>query len=321
LSNQREYWERHASLGVTEGYELAYQIFPVLGLEKATKMAKEIGEKEYAKKWSNASKKIWNAVLKSPKFAMIENGTFIKRREKSGKWHTKFVPPDKSLIPVGTPLREEINNYADPDTASALPIAFSMIDPKSKLANKTLTNIEKLWNQRWNHGGYGRYNIQSEPDSPGPWPFASMFVTRAYFETENAEKVIRNLDWMIEVGGNSGAWFEFYGWRPIPPCPPPGVIPWCWAEVLICLVYNMLGIRPEKDVIIIRPKILNLTNEIDSKFTIAGKEVNIKISSSSKVKVSYALLNEKKKLTFKNGQIEIPKKLSEINLEIYLKGK
>jgi cellobiose phosphorylase len=126
---------------------------------------------------------------------------------------------------------------------------------------------------------------------------------------------------MIEVGGNSGTWFEFYGWRPVPPCLPPSVVPWVWAEVLTCLVYNMLGIRPEKDVIVIRPKILNLTNEIESKFTIAGKEVNIKISSSSKVKVSYALLNEKKKLNFKNGQIKIPKSLNKINLEIYLKGK
>jgi cellobiose phosphorylase len=83
----------------------------------------------------------------------------------------------------------------------------------------------------------------------------------------------------------------------------------------------MLGIRPEKDVIVIRPKILNLTNKIDSKFTIAGKELNIKISNSSKIKVSYALLNEKKILTFKNGQIEVPKNLSEINIEIYLKEK
>jgi hypothetical protein len=187
LSNQREYWERHVSMGVTEGYELAYQVLPVLGLEKATEMAKEIGEKEYAKKWSNASKKIWNAVLKSPKFAMIENGAFIKRREKSGKWHTKFVPRDKNFLATGIPLREENNNYADPDTASVLSIAFSMIDPKSKLASKTLANIEKLWNQRWNHGGYGRYNIQSEPDSPGPWPFVFLFVKRAYFETENVE--------------------------------------------------------------------------------------------------------------------------------------
>ena len=34
------------------------------------------------------------------------------------------------------------------------------------------------WNQAWTDGGYGRYHTSSEPDSPGPWPFASLFVAR-----------------------------------------------------------------------------------------------------------------------------------------------
>jgi hypothetical protein len=325
LANKREYWERHDEFGVTNGYELTYQMFPVLGLEKAAEMADEIGEKEYAKRWSDASKKIWNAVLKSPKFAMIESGSFIKRREKSGKWHKKFVPSNRNTLVEGVPLREEINNFVDPDTSSVLPIVFNMIDAKSKLANKTLEDVEKLWNQRWNHGGYGRYNIQSEPDSPGPWPFATMFVTRAYFENENVEKVIRNINWMIDIGGSSGSWFEFYGWRPVPPLSPSGIVPWSWAEVLACLVHNMLGIRPEKDAIVISPKILDLTDKIESKFIIGGKEFSMQINTSPKIKNSYALLNRKTKLIFKNGQIRISKSLikslTKINLEIYLREK
>jgi hypothetical protein len=46
-----------------------------------------------------------------------------------------------------------------------LPIAFEFIDPKSALAQKRW-HLEALWNQRWNLGGYGRYHVTSEPDSP-----------------------------------------------------------------------------------------------------------------------------------------------------------
>ena len=321
LKNCREYWERHDAHGVTDGYEMTYQMFPVLGLDKASEMAKELGETALAKRWKDASKEIWNAFLKSPKFAMIENGSIIKRRKADGSWHSAFEPIDRKTLPEGTPLREEYLNTVDPDASSALPIAFNMIDSKGKLALNTLKALELLWNQRWNQGGYGRYNIKSEPDSPGPWPFATMFITRAYFESENREKVIRNLNWMMEMGDTTGSWFEFYGWRPIPPCPPPGIIPWNWAEVIICLVYNMLGIRPEKDKIVIRPKILNLTDKISGSFIIAGKELNFKINISAKNKTSYALLNKKTKIEFKNGQIEIPKNISKMNLEIFMSGK
>jgi hypothetical protein len=296
-------------------------MFPVLGLDKASEMAKEVGEAKLAKRWKDASKEIWNAFLKSPKFAMIENGAIIKRRKANGSWHSAFEPLDRSVLPQNTPLSEEFLNTVDPDASVALPIAFNMIDPKGKLSVNTLKTLEILWNQRWNHGGYGRYNVKSEPDSPGPWPFATMFITRAYFENEGREKVIRNLNWMLEMGGEPGSWFEFYGWRPIPPCPPPGIIPWVWAEVIMCLVYNMLGIRPDKDKIVIRPKILGLTDKISGSFIIAGKELKITIKASPKTKESYAILNKKTKIMFKNGSIEIPKNAEKMNVEIFLNEK
>ncbi len=126
---------------------------------------------------------------------------------------------------------------------------------------------------------------------------------------------------MIDMGDTAGSWFEFYGWRPIPPCPPPGVIPWTWAELQICLVHNMLGIRPEKDKIIIRPKILGLTDKIMGSFLIAGKELSFKMHISPETKEPYAILNKKTKIMLKNGAIEIPKNLDKINLEIFLSEK
>ena len=321
LKNSREYWERHDAHGVTEGFELTYQIFPVLGLQKASEMAEEMGENELAKRWKSISDEIWNSFLNSKKYALIEDGKLIKRRKFDGTWHKAFEPPNRNLLPEGTPLREEYYNPIDPDTSVALPIAFKMIDPKSNLAKKTLESLELLWNQRWYNGGYGRYNIKSEPDSPGPWPFATMFVTRAYIENGNRDKVIRNLDWMIDISEGTGSWFEFYGWRPIPPCPPPGIIPWVWAEILICLVYNMIGIQPTKNSIIIKPKLLKITEKISSKFFVSNNLINLDIEYSSKIKQSYAILNKKEKILLKNGVIEIPKIGKNVFLKIYLNGK
>ncbi|HQJ74320.1 MAG TPA: hypothetical protein PKW14_01910, partial [Bacteroidota bacterium] len=119
----------------------------------------------------------------------------------------------------------------------------------------------------------------------------------------------------------TGSWFELYGWRPIPPCPPPGIIPWVWAEILICLVYNMIGIQPTKNSIIIKPKLLKITEKISSKFYVSNNLINLDIEYSSKIKQSYAILNKKEKILLKNGVIEIPKIDKNVFLKIYLNGK
>ena len=61
------------------------------------------------------------------------------------------------------------------------------VDPAGPVARKTLESLEELWNQRWTMGGYGRYHVSSEPDSPGPWPIASIFMARAYLEAGDDE--------------------------------------------------------------------------------------------------------------------------------------
>ena len=306
LKNSREYWERHDTHGVTKGFELTYELFPIIGLEKASEFAIEMGEKELSKKWKQASDNLKKAFLTHPKFALIDDGHFIKRRKENGALHYNFEPPDKTKLPKEMPLREEMENAVDPDSSSALPIAYELIDPKSDLAKNTLEHLEKLWNQRWSSGGYARYNVKSEPDTPGPWPFATMFIARAYLENENQPKVLRALQWMYEKSRFSGSWFESYCWRPSPPLPPISVIPWTWAENIVFFIHHLIGLRPLKDKIIIRPKLLDLTTKIDGKFTVKNTTFKLVIQKKKDIDASYAVLNKVEKVLFKGDGIIIP---------------
>ena len=258
LHNQREYWERHALYGIEDGMELTYQLFVSMGLSSAAYLAELLGHKAEVKKWRLAAEEIKQGMLFDPQYALIHNGHFIKRRYVNGEIQNEVHLKNDTPLPKDIPILEPGKHYLNPDSSSVLPVAFEFIDPKSDLAKKTLEKIEELWNQRWQKGGYGRYNVTSEPDSPGPWPFPSLFIARAYLEMEEDEKVWRILKWLNSVtGSKSGSWFEFYGPRPVPPYPQVGIIPWTWAEQLVFFVHHVLGIRPTWNKLLIRPRLLS----------------------------------------------------------------
>jgi len=257
--NIREFWERHALHGITDGMELMYQFYVSFGLESAAYLANLLNKNEEAKSWEKAAKKIREAMLHDSKYALIEDGQFIKRRQVDGKIQEEAIIEKDSNLPQGIPLTLDYPHYLNPDSSSVLPIAWEYIDPKSELAVKTLEDVEQLWNQTWDYGGYSRYNVTSEADSPGPWPFGSLFITRAYFENGNDEKVWRMINWLSEIpGAKSGATFEFCGEKyPVPPCPQVGIVPWNLAEILILFVHHFLGIRPTQNKLRIRPRLLD----------------------------------------------------------------
>jgi hypothetical protein len=314
LKNTREYWERHAVYGIREGYELAYQFFVAMGLEKAVLMAEKIGEPTLAARWQNAAAIIKQAMLMHSRFAMIDEGHFIKRRLASGEVQRTADVPDRSILPDGTPLKTEPICYLDPDTSDALPIAFEFIDPHSELAKQTLAHLETLWNQNWNAGGYSRYHVTSEPDSPGPWPFATMFVARAYHEAGDYEKVSRALQWLAQIqGGAAGSWFEFYGPRPVPPCPQVGVIPWTWAELIIFFIHHLLGVRPNIDRLLIRPRLLPELKTVKANLRWGGYRLDLEIHRAKKPAERGALINGQQKL-FQDGKLILP--LPESDLKI-----
>jgi hypothetical protein len=167
----------------------------------------------------------------------------------------KFVPP-------GMPLSSEGHALWEPDVSEVFPICFGLIDGKSDVAKRTLEVLEMLWSQHWEGGGYGRYNILSEPDSPGPWPFATGYMAAAYLEAGNVPMALRAIEWLAHKARQGGSWFEFYGYRPTPPLPPTGIIVWGWAQFVTLVVKHILGAKVSDGKLMIDPRIDGFSGQL-----------------------------------------------------------
>jgi len=278
LVNRREFWERHGAHGIRPGLELAQQLFVAMGLRSAGRLAAAVGRTREAHDWAEAAMSLRRAMLKDPRYSLIEDGAFIKRRGLDGEVQRHIRPEPGSELPPGTPLFGRGRHWIDPDTSAALPVAWEFVDPAGRLAAKTLASMETLWNQRWKGGGYGRYHVTSEPDSPGPWPFASLFVARAAIEAGRPAAARRVLDWLGRVpGSRAGSWFEFYGPRPVPPYPQVGIIPWTWAEIIFFFIHHQLGVRPGERFLSLRPRLLPGLDRMEADLPIRGGRVELEV--------------------------------------------
>lgn len=279
LANQREYWERHSVYGIEKGMELTYQLWVSMGLSAAASLARMISKTSEAMNWEDEAARIKSAMLNDARFKLIDERGFIKRRGLDGAVQETIQALLESQLPGEAPLAKEGEHFLNPDTSAALPIALEFIPADSPVAIATMNSLELLWNQSWEDGGYGRYHFSSEPDSAGAWPFASLFLARAYVEMGDYEKVWRILNWMNAMpGSQSGAWFEFYGKRLAPPFPQVGVTPWTWAEMLMLLIHHIVGVRPEIDYFTIRPKLLPGIDKIEAIFPLRNFKLNLTIT-------------------------------------------
>lgn len=315
LKNSREYWERDPGFGIKEGYENTYQFWNILGLNLASEMAASMKETGKQREWQQASERMKKAYVGHPKFSLIDKGMFIKRRQADGQVQRTMEPLSRASMPKGMPLNVESVSYCDPDSSVVFPIVFGTVDPRGDIATKTLESIEELWNQRWTYGGYGRYHVTSEPDSPGSWPPATMFITRAYLEAGNDEKVWRALQWLLECqGGKSGAWLEFYGERPTPPLPPVGIIVWVWAELLTFFMYHLIGVRPSPHLLTVRPRLLSGINNVNATLNLRGVDIELKLIRDDQ---QMAMVNGKHH-PLMQGAISIPIPKSGTSIEIHI---
>ncbi len=282
LMNRREYWERHRLYGIQTGMELIYQAAVAAGLHSASALARMIGRPAEAARWEAESGRLRKAMLGDPVFRMADNRGFIKRRGTDGRvQETITALPEAGLHP-SVPLASPGPHYLNPDTEAVLPIVFGLVSPDDPLSALTMASMETLWNQAWTGGGYGRYNVTSEPDAPGPWPFASLFVARAAAERGDFGLVDRVLEWMDSVPGSAaGSWFEFYGPRPSPPCPQVGIIPWTWAELIQLFIHHLLGVRPEEDGLAVRPKLRPGLGPVRADLAYRGVSLRLEIEPSS----------------------------------------
>jgi hypothetical protein len=266
LSGSREFWERHAAHGIQPGLETAYQLFVSLGLASAARLATAVGRTVEAARWGQAADQLRDAMLADANFALCDARGFVKRRGLDGAVQEAIAACPGSGLPPGVPLAGGRPHLLNPDTCCVLPVAFGLVDPAAQVSRATLANVESLWNQEWDSGGYGRYHVSSEPDSPGAWPFASLFVARALVEAGESARVWRTLRWLASTDGSaSGAWFEFNGPRIAPPFPQVGIVPWTWAELVMLFVHHVLGIAPEADGVRVRPRLLAGLRGVDAR--------------------------------------------------------
>ncbi len=176
VHNRREYWERTFD----DAYELIYQAYVALGLRTAADLAEPLDARDRAQTWREAAEKMWKSATSDPKFALVEKGKFIKRRNVDGKIFDIFRNPHP--YQRGGPedaIETETIHALNPDSTAALPIALGLVDPHSPLARATLDDLEKIRAERWFGGGYMRYSSTCELNQIGPWPFATCFVLRA----------------------------------------------------------------------------------------------------------------------------------------------
>jgi hypothetical protein len=284
LYNRREFWERHRIHGIEPGFEMVHQVFVSIGLAAAASLARMTGHQEEAIGWDREASALGTAALTDARFGMVHEGQIIKRRRLDGSVQACVDPLPEAQLPPSVPLAARGLHWLNPDTCTALPIAFGFVDPASPLAAATLRGLELLWNQGWRDGGYGRYHVSSEPDSPGGWPFASIFVARAAIDAGQPDRAWRVLRWLDTVpGAAAGSWFEYYGFRAAPPFPQVGVIPWTWSEMLALFVHHVLGIRLGERHVRIAPRLLPGLPHVSASIPIQDGRLEISIQCTSDV--------------------------------------
>jgi len=257
LANRRDFWERHAAHGIEPGMELAYQVFVSVGLSAAAALARQLGRYAEAERWHAEAERLKTAVLHHTTHALVTERGFVKRRGIDGLIQKDIQPQPGSGVPAGVGLARALPHPLNPDSSCVLPIVLGFVPADSGVACATLDQMDALWNQGWEIGGYGRYHMDSDPDSPGPWPFPSIYIARACMENGDSSRVWRVIRWLASLPQfPSGAFFEMYGDRSAPPYAQNGIVPWNWAEMIMLVIENILGFRPEENQIRFRPRLL-----------------------------------------------------------------
>ena len=309
VHDRREYWERT----LEDAYELAYQTYLIQGLRDAADLAPAFGAQDRADRWRQEADRTFEALLHHPTRALVDQGHLIKRRNVTGEI-ADVIPSSSSCLP-GAPLCTESFHRLMPDASEALPIAFGIVEPTSPVARGTLDHLEQLWNTRWSDGGYDRYNTSTQPDQPGPWPFASCFILRAQHEAKLYDRSRRTLEWLNTVqGGRSGCWFE-----EIPSTrsqePHAGLIPWTCAEVILFVIRHWLGVRFREGRTVIRPNLYPGSSAVSADLRLLAGYLHLEVSGSGSVKHAY--VNRRKVQPAVDGSIVLPSGFTSGTVEIF----
>ena len=252
IASSRDCWERWKNCGLEPGFELHHQHWSTVGLEKASEMASLVGDTQLADECLRRSRQIWNAVLNSPQYALVEAGHFIKRRSLNG-----------TIQRTANAYRGAPKGYLEPDASELQPILSGLVDGRSPLARASLARMKSLWNQDglWQCGGYTRYNITSDPEfTSGPWPGVTLMVARAALATGQWAVYDRAIRWVASVARPTWTLFEHFDYAAADKTNRRwyrgGIIPWLsFAEPSLMVVHELLGFRATLHEVRISPRL------------------------------------------------------------------
>lgn len=299
VHNRREFWERTFD----DAYELAYQMYVILGLRDAIAVAPALGADDRVARWRTEADRLVQSMLHHPTRALVHDGHLIKRRSVTGEV-VDLLATYKGFT-ADTPGTTETHHRLLPDATQALPVAFRLVDPRSALARRTLDQLEGLWNTRWTDGGYDRYHTSSQPDQPGPWPFATCFILRAQHEAGMFERSRRSLEWLNTCqGGRAGLWFE-----EIPSirslnqsC---GLVCWTSGELALFVVRHYLGVHFEGDTLVLRPALYPAGPPVKADLRFRNDRLRLEITGSGLI--TGARVNGRKVKLDANGSLRLPR--------------
>ena len=137
--------------------------------------------------------------------------------------------------------------------------------------------MDTIWNQRWEGGGYPRYNVTGEDNPPAPWPLASMLVARASAAAGEYARVWKILEWLDGVAGLSGSWFERCAQSITPPMPPVGVVGWTWYEIINFCSHHIAGLRPDIDALVLKPRLPDRMDTLVATHLVRGSHVHLRV--------------------------------------------
>jgi cellobiose phosphorylase len=89
----------------------------------------------------------------------------------------------------------------------------------------------------------------------------------------------------------------------VPPLPPLGIVPWAWAELAVFFVHHLLGVRPNKNELVIRPRLLSGLDKAKASLILRGQRIDLTVIRAEKDVV--AVVNGKR-VPLVNGELKLP---------------
>jgi len=294
VHNHREFWEQT----MNDAYELAYNTYVVVGLREAVAMAGLLNAEENVQRWSEEADKMQKAILN----LLVDNGTFIKRRNVTGE-------VAKHLVNAGghpdVPSMNVEHNSITPDATMSLPIIFGLVDPDSPIAANTLNEVEKLRNMRWSGGGYDRYDSSSEINMPGPWGIAGALTIRGQHTAGMFDRSRSTLEWFRNVtGGNAGLYYEEIPLLPGSQQSWLGLVVWPSGELPAFVVQHYLGLKFENSFVIVKPKLYPGSPAVKANLRFRNDRLKLEIPGTGPY--DYADVNGKRIELTKDGALYLP---------------